>query len=154
MNYYFRFISSCEPRKVKRKFAQLSKTQILATCLLEHKKWNCSREHLGFDEGNWFLWMKCSANVTRARVQSLMGHLESYRDKLWLHSISMTWTSTNCQCLLLATFRKPHEVSMDPWKLLYTKCLKVLALPMRNTISMVSWLNDRILSTFGTYINI
>lgn len=86
VNFHFLVFHSHMPRKAKRKFAQLSETQILDICLLGYKKMNCSGEHVGFDEGSWFLGMKCSANATGTQVQSLMDHLEVHTDETWLHS--------------------------------------------------------------------
>lgn len=93
VNFHFPFL---HPSKARRKFAQLSETQILAICLLGSKKWNCSREHFGFVEGNWFLLVKCGPNATGPQVQCLRGHWEVHTDETWLHSISTTWTSTSC----------------------------------------------------------
>lgn len=113
VNLHFLLFHAYKPRKAKRKFARLSGTQILVICLLGYKRWSCSREHLGIDEGNWFIWMQYSANAIRPQVQSLMGHLELHTDETQLHSISTTWTFLSCTFSVHSWARKGrHEKSM------------------------------------------
>lgn len=59
--------------------------------------------------------MKCSTNATRTQVQSLMGHLELPADETWLYSqyfYHLNLDQLSFWCLPLATYRKPHEMSM------------------------------------------